>query len=139
MRPRIFWLHFQLGRPPKNRCHGYKIKLHLMVRLQFWSFGKCGINHSLPLLPGPLWSRVVVSVSPIYGSTRLVWKLLVLARNTWYHVTVHKLFVLKIIEVIIVYKGLLLLVSSNHIIVCELLVLDRNSWDPITMQIISIR
>ena len=37
---------------------------------------------SLPLLPGPLWPRVVVPDSPIYGSNRIVWQFKLRA-NKW--------------------------------------------------------
>ena len=31
-------------RPPFSKgCPGYDTKLHLMVRLQFWRFGECGV------------------------------------------------------------------------------------------------
>ena len=33
---------------------------YLMVRLQSWSFGECGVPPSLPLFPGLLWPEVVV-------------------------------------------------------------------------------
>ena len=29
--------------PAPNECPGYDTKLHLMVRLQLWNFGKCGV------------------------------------------------------------------------------------------------
>ena len=34
---------------------------------------------------------------PIYGSNKSVWKLLVLDKNTWNHITVYELFVLRIV------------------------------------------
>ena len=33
-----------------------------MVRLYFWSSGECEVLFSLPLLPGPLWLKVVVAI-----------------------------------------------------------------------------
>ena len=38
------------------------ILICLIVKLRFWSSGKYGITHSLPLLPGPLCSEVVILV-----------------------------------------------------------------------------
>ena len=38
----------------------YDTKLHLVLRLRFWSFEDCSVSTKLPLLPDPLW--VVVSV-----------------------------------------------------------------------------
>ena len=48
---------------------------NLMVRFQqHWSFGECGVPPSLPLLPGSLWSGVVVpDKGPIYGLNRTKW------------------------------------------------------------------
>ena len=45
-----------------KRCPGFDTKLLPGVRLLFLSFGKCVITLLLPLLPGPLWYRVVVAV-----------------------------------------------------------------------------
>ena len=63
--PRICWLHsLQRGKtfPSKKKCSVYDPKLHPGVRLKFWSLVGCGVTCSLPLLPGPLWPRVMVSV-----------------------------------------------------------------------------
>ena len=57
---RIYWLHSQQGWP------GYD-KLHLMVRLRFWISGECGLTLWLPLLPGPLWLRMVEKYSYSLG------------------------------------------------------------------------
>ena len=43
-------------------CIGYDTKLHIGMRLLFWRSGDCGVNYSLPLLPGPLSSRLVEPV-----------------------------------------------------------------------------
>ena len=43
----------------KKRCPGYDIKLHLIFRLLFWITLS---TSSLPLLPNPLWSWLVVPV-----------------------------------------------------------------------------
>ena len=45
-----------------NAFSRYDTKLHLIMRLQSWKFEGCGVPLSLPLLPGPLWPWVVVSV-----------------------------------------------------------------------------
>ena len=42
-----------------SACPEYDISLHLIVRFQFW---RTWCASSLPLLPGPLWLRVVVPV-----------------------------------------------------------------------------
>ena len=49
------------------------------------------VTPSLALLPGLLWSRVVVLISPICRSNISVWKLLVLDSSTWYIVCANKL------------------------------------------------
>ena len=63
---RIHCVTCRRGRPSpalqKREWPGYDIKLHLTVRLQLWSFEECGVTSSLPLLPGPLWPRVVVTI-----------------------------------------------------------------------------
>ena len=43
-------------------CSGYDIKSHLMAMLMFLRSGKCGIALSMLLLPGPLWSQVLITV-----------------------------------------------------------------------------
>ena len=49
--------NFSYGYTCHNSLLGprYDIKLHLIVRLQFWSFMKCGVTPSLPLLHIDLW------------------------------------------------------------------------------------
>ena len=55
-------------RPSKGGGSGYDTKLHLIVRLQFWSTRDCGSSPSLPFLSVPLtWSRGT-SYNPIYES-----------------------------------------------------------------------
>ena len=44
---------------PKKACSKYDTELDLMVRLEFWRSGECGITSSLTLLPGPLLPGVV--------------------------------------------------------------------------------
>ena len=41
----------------KKECPGYEAKLHLVVRLRFWSSGEGGVNLSLALLVNvdPKW------------------------------------------------------------------------------------
>ena len=39
---------------PNNECPKYDAKLHLMMKVESWSFWKCGVISSLPLLPGRL-------------------------------------------------------------------------------------
>ena len=51
-----------VGSPP-NECLGYDTKLHLMERIQSWSFRESGVPLPLlPLLPGLLCPGVVVPV-----------------------------------------------------------------------------
>ena len=45
---------------PQKKCPEYDTKLHLMLRHHFWGLWS---TFSLPLLSGPLWSRVIVLVS----------------------------------------------------------------------------
>ena len=45
-----------------NKHPDYDTKLHLVVKLIFWSSGECAIILLLSLRPGPLWPRVVVPV-----------------------------------------------------------------------------
>ena len=64
---------------------------------------RCEITTSLPLFTSPLtWSKSTC-YGPVYGSNKFVWKLLVLSRNSWNHITVCRLFVLRIFEAILVY------------------------------------
>ena len=91
----IYWLYsLQRDINPlySKMCLANDTKLHLMVRLLFWSPKECGVPLSLTLLTGPFWLEVIVPVSSIYGSNIFVWKSFVLDRNTWYHIT--KLFLL---------------------------------------------
>ena len=61
-----------------------------------------GSNSSLPLLPGPLWVRMVVPV----WLNRAALKLLVLDKNAWYHIIVNYFYYIMILlEAKIVYKG----------------------------------
>ena len=80
-----------------NKCPGYDTKLHLMVWLQSWSFGKCVVAFYCYYSIGPLCPTVVVPVRVLsMGQTDLCAKqmiyveLLVLDRNTWHHLTVRK-------------------------------------------------
>ena len=60
------------------------------------------------------------------------WKLLVLDKNTWDHLTLCKLFVLRmVVWCLIVDSGLLLLVTRNNRTVYKLLLLDRNTWNQV--------
>ena len=60
--------------------------------------GEFGIISSFPLLPGPLRLRVVVPVRVKYICLEITCiKLLVLDENTWYHIIVCYLFVLRIV------------------------------------------
>ena len=43
-------------------CPGYKVKLYLVVRFNFWNSGEYEVTHLFPLPPGSLWSRVIVPV-----------------------------------------------------------------------------
>ena len=85
---------------PRNELPGYDSKLNLMVKLQpeklWWTWSIL----SLPLLPGPLWSREVeldreLSMGQIeqFVVQRKDWcliELLVLHTNTCNHLTVYK-------------------------------------------------
>ena len=57
---RIQGLHLCRGlRPPPNECPGYDTKpsdYEARMILELWGIWS---NSSLPLLPGPLWARVV--------------------------------------------------------------------------------
>ena len=44
----------------QNRCSGYNIKLHPVVRLQCWSFVEQESTSSLTSLPCPFWPRAAV-------------------------------------------------------------------------------
>ena len=55
-----------------------------------------------------------------------------LDRNTWNHLNIYKLFVLRIVN----WSSKGLLVTLNHEIICKLLVLDKNSWNYIILKII---
>ena len=50
------------GNPYPNEYTGYDNKLHLMVRILSWSWGRMQSTLSIPLLPGSLWLGVEVSV-----------------------------------------------------------------------------
>ena len=77
-------------RLPPNKCPGYDTKQsdgEAPVLLEL-----CGMQSapSLPLLPGPLWARVVApDMGPIYKSNRTVWHL------NWVQMTYGKLNSLK--------------------------------------------
>ena len=79
---RIHWLYpLQWVRffPQEKESPGYNIKLHLMVRLQFWRSEECWLLSSLTLIPGPLWLKVVVPVRLLsMGQTDLFKNYLVL-------------------------------------------------------------
>ena len=65
----------------KRRCPRYDTKLHLMMRPQVWTTGECGAPFLLPLLPGPLWPTMLVSVRvPSMGQIDLFKKLIVLKK-----------------------------------------------------------
>ena len=49
-------------RTPQKDNPEYNIKIHLMVRLQFWRSEGVRSTPSLPLFPDPLWPKGVVSV-----------------------------------------------------------------------------
>ena len=61
--PKILQLHpIQKGMTsPKKLYSGHDTKMHMVVRLQFQSFGKCGVTPSLPLLSVPVVGVVRVS------------------------------------------------------------------------------
>ena len=63
----IRWLYPLKGSktcsPTGNDCPGYDTKLYPIVRLQLWRSEECEVTPLLSLLlPGPLWSRVIVPV-----------------------------------------------------------------------------
>ena len=47
---------------------------------------------SLSLFPGPFWPEVVVSIKVPSINEIEVWKLSVLERNAWFHITVNYLY-----------------------------------------------
>ena len=69
----------------------------------------------MPLLPGPLWPAAIVPVTASSVGQMNVWKLLILDRNTWYHITVCNFFVLN--------RN-----TWNHVTVCKIFVLSIVSW-----------
>ena len=63
-------------------------KLHLVGRLQVWKTGELEV-HLIAITPSSTLIRKSSTCwGPIYRSNRSVWKLIVLDRNTWYHITV---------------------------------------------------
>ena len=92
---KICWLLlYRYIRPLTTDSPEYDTKLHLIVRLQFWS------TSSLPLLPDPLWVVVPVVVTSMCQTEPFnlltvckqiaVVKLLVLDSNTWNHLCANK-------------------------------------------------
>ena len=74
--------------PQKISYPKYNTKLHLIMKLQFLSYGECGVTTTLPLLPGSLWPRVVVPISiPSMGQIDVL-------ENDLY-ITMYKLFFIK--------------------------------------------
>ena len=112
--------------PPPPHTHtliqeGYfehDTKLHLVARFEFLSFELCWVTYSLPLLPGVLEGVILVMVSStgqidlMKNSDYLIgiqetinlWKLFVLNRNTWNHITLQIVSVKKLLDTIVVYK-----------------------------------
>ena len=87
---RICWLYSLLrNKTPlqkKKQRPGYDSKLHLIMRLQFWKFGICAVIATLPLLPGPLCSGVIITVMvPSIDETDLLKKLFIFVWNLWCH------------------------------------------------------
>ena len=59
----IDWMPWWRIRSPSPKGYPrYNIKLHLIVRLQFWRSGECRVTTSLSLLPRPLWLGVIIPV-----------------------------------------------------------------------------
>ena len=82
----------------REKCPAYDTKLHLEVRLEFWSSNRCRVIPSLPLFPYLLWPGVVVPVkNPFYRPNICLWKFLVLDENILNYITVCKLFVSKLV------------------------------------------
>ena len=79
---RIHWLYpQQRGKTPtKKWCTRYDIKLHLIVRVQFWRSSGVWSTYSLPLRPGPLRPKLVVPVRVPFMGQIDVSKLLVFDR-----------------------------------------------------------
>ena len=95
--PRIQGLHPLLrGKNPTTYwgCHELIMKPHLVVMLQFFKSEVCRVRPSFPLLPFPLWLRLVV---PIHESNKTVWKLLILDWNAWNYIDICKFFVSRIV------------------------------------------
>ena len=88
----------------KNGCSWYDAKLYLMVRLQFRSSWECAVPHSLSLLPGPLWFRVEVLVRVSSFAQKDLFE--------------NHLYQIEIFE---------------NITPCKLFVLDRNTWNNMTL------
>ena len=87
---RIRWLYIlQWGKKPPSKAVLGMINLHLMVRLQFWRTGWCGVplhcHYCLTTLSGSTCH------GPVTGWNRPVYKLSVLYKNTRYHTIMYKI------------------------------------------------
>ena len=103
------------------------------------------------LVPRGMWSRLFVAISPkfmqiwcdsiwVLSTSQInLFKLFILDRNTWTHITVRLWFLL--LSAIVIYIGLLLVTWNpiiawhiwNLITVNKLLVLDKNAWKHLTV------
>ena len=106
----VFLYHISSSSKLLLHCPVFEIKLHPVVRLQFWNSGECGVTPSLLLLSGLFLSRVVVSVRvPSMGQLDF-WKLSILDRNTVNHITANYFEIViwsyTCLEMIILYLNL---------------------------------
>ena len=108
----------------------------------------CVITYEFVLLSWSLYVNVYMSVSypfittltrssracyvPVYVSNWSVWKLLVLDRKTWNHITVDKLFILIIVTSIYTYLPMMVIISylkpSNCLQKRVTLALNNPTW-----------
>ena len=111
----------------KNLCPAYDTKLHLLMRLQFWRSGLCGVS-LLDIIPRTtLTQSRNIFQGPIYRSNRSIWKLLVLDKNAWYQVTVCTLFVSRIVTWRYIYLQKIIIFVLNYITVFKQ-ILNRSDY-----------
>ena len=99
------YAHHTKNQPKKKKIHErifllkliirlLSLKLHLVVKLHFWSFREYGYPFVAITPRSTLTLSGNTSECPSFQSSRSVWKLFVFKRYTWYHITVCKLFVI---------------------------------------------
>ena len=106
-------------------------------------FGECKVIPSLPLLPGPLWPKVVVIVR--VPSMNQILLLNICIWNTWYPITMHKLLLRNYIKTYEKTYNVLKSQTIWHIIIHDGLICHWNpsmkqasSWLPCTQLAFSL-